>query len=127
MVANILSKAGYQVHTANNGRDALEQILSDDCEPFDAIVSDLEMPELAGDLFVQQCRLLKEYKKCPIIMISSIDITELLKIGVKSGADACIAKPINRSDLLEFLYDTLSIDKQDVGSLELGGEVATLL
>ena len=40
-----LSNRGYQVTTANNGRDALELVES---QPFDLIVLDENMPGLTG-------------------------------------------------------------------------------
>ncbi len=45
LVADVLAVDGYEVETASNGRIALEKLQQD---PYDGIVSDLQMPELDG-------------------------------------------------------------------------------
>jgi CheY-like chemotaxis protein len=45
LMAETLEFEGYEVDTANNGREALEKIAA---RSYDAILSDLRMPELDG-------------------------------------------------------------------------------
>jgi two-component system NtrC family sensor kinase len=45
VMADTLGLEGYEVETAKNGREALEKIAA---RPYDAILSDLRMPELDG-------------------------------------------------------------------------------
>jgi DNA-binding NtrC family response regulator len=44
-ISFILKKEGYNVSEAENGRIAREKLLA---EPFDLVITDLEMPELKG-------------------------------------------------------------------------------
>ena len=45
LIADALELEGYEVETAKNGREALEKIAA---RSYDAILSDLRMPELDG-------------------------------------------------------------------------------
>jgi two-component system NtrC family sensor kinase len=45
LIAEVLTTDGHEVHTAGNGREALEKIAA---RSYDLIVSDLRMPELDG-------------------------------------------------------------------------------
>lgn len=45
LIAEVLASDGYEVDTAGNGREGLEQIAA---HSYDLIVSDLRMPELDG-------------------------------------------------------------------------------
>jgi CheY-like chemotaxis protein len=55
---HLLETFNYEVNTAANGKVALEQILSRDV---DAIICDLRMPELEGDLFYSTVERVKPY------------------------------------------------------------------
>lgn len=47
-LAQLLRREGYRVETAANGRDALAQL---QVQPYDVILSDLQMPDLDGQAF----------------------------------------------------------------------------
>ena len=55
---HLLETFNYEVNTAANGKVALEKILSRDV---DAIICDLRMPELEGDLFYSTIARVKPY------------------------------------------------------------------
>jgi CheY-like chemotaxis protein len=55
---HLLETFNYEVNTAANGKVALERILSRDV---DAIICDLRMPELEGDLFYSTIERVKPY------------------------------------------------------------------
>jgi CheY-like chemotaxis protein len=55
---HLLETFHYEVNTAANGKVALEQIL---CRDVDAIICDLRMPELEGDLFYNTIERVKPY------------------------------------------------------------------
>jgi DNA-binding response OmpR family regulator len=59
-----LKKAHYDVLTACDGREALEQARQ--CEP-DLILLDLMLPEIDG---LDVCRALRRVSKVPVIMIT---------------------------------------------------------
>jgi len=53
----VLSRAGYQVQSARNGADAIQQVdAADSLESFDVVVTDVVMPEMGGRELVEHLR-----------------------------------------------------------------------
>ena len=72
-----LSNRGYQVTTANNGRDALELVES---QPFDLIVLDENMPGLTG---LETLSLIKQkFPLLPVIMITKSEEENIMDQAV---------------------------------------------
>ena len=89
-----LEHEGYEVRTAFNGRDGLDQALH---EHLDLILLDLMLPGLNG---IEVCRRIRLVNSTPIIMITARD-SVLDKIsGLDSGADDYITKPFQIEELL---------------------------
>lgn len=94
---SLLSKAGYQVLTAEDGFSALPLIV--DHHP-DVIFIDVMMPRLDG---YQTCALLKhneQYSDIPVIMLSSKDGLFDRARGRVVGAEEYLTKPFTRDELL---------------------------
>ena len=65
----VLSKAGFVVHTAGNGQQALEML-----EPghrYDLVISDLNMPEMDGNELVSQMRAMPRLAMLPLLMLTA--------------------------------------------------------
>ncbi|MEO0443031.1 MAG: twitching motility response regulator PilG [Pseudomonadota bacterium] len=93
----LLTKAGCQVVTATDGFDALAKIA--DSRP-DIIFVDIMMPRLDG---YQTCALIKnnsEFKKTPVIMLSSKDGLFDKAKGRIVGSDQYLTKPFSKTELL---------------------------
>ncbi len=97
----ILSVANYRVTTADSAIKATE-LLNDgiDC---DAIVTDIDMPEMNGIQFAELCRKDSRFHGLPIIALTSYD-PEKFKIDAK---DAGFNSFVSKSDR-NTLVDTLS-------------------
>lgn len=96
----ILSKAGCDVTTAVDGFDSLAKIV--DVVP-DVIFVDIMMPRLDG---YQTCALIKnnnEFKKTPVIMLSSKDGLFDKAKGRIVGADEYLTKPFSKNELFDVL------------------------
>ena len=96
----LLQERGYQASTAANGREALKLVLSSEV---DAILCDLSMPELAGDLFYREVgrarpRLLKRF----VFLTANAD-NPLYETFLKSVTVPVIAKPASVESVLEKL------------------------
>ena len=50
MLATVLSKAGYEVQTAGNGREGIDRL---DQHPFEFILCDIKMPRMGGMDFLK--------------------------------------------------------------------------
>jgi two-component system chemotaxis sensor kinase CheA len=97
----LLEKAGYEVVIAVDGLDGYHQLKTRD---FDAVISDVEMPNLDGFSLTTQIRQHREYKNLPIILVTTLNSDEDKKRGADAGADAYILKgKFNQKILLETL------------------------
>jgi DNA-binding response OmpR family regulator len=93
----LLSKQGYSVAVANNGREALA--LLEHLRP-DLMLLDIVMPELDG---LSLCRLLMAdpaTREIPVIFISSLDNTADKLNGFAAGGVDYITKPFHPAEVL---------------------------
>lgn len=97
----ILEGAGYEVVTAVDGMDALTKLKS---RSYDAVVSDIQMPNLDGLSLTAKIRQNKEYSELPIILVTSLASDEDKRRGAEAGANAYITKgTFNQQVLLDTL------------------------
>ncbi|MBD2740229.1 hybrid sensor histidine kinase/response regulator [Coleofasciculus sp. FACHB-1120] len=97
----ILEGAGYEVVTAVDGLDGFNKLKT---RSFDAVVSDVQMPNLDGLGFAARIRQNKEYNEIPIILVTSLASDEDKRRGAEAGANAYITKgTFNQEILLETL------------------------
>ena len=94
----LLKKVGCEVITATDGFDALAKIA--DTHP-DIIFVDIMMPRLDG---YQTCSLIKshqQFKKIPVVMLTSKDTLFDRARGKLVGSDQYLIKPFNKKSLVE--------------------------
>ena len=97
----ILEAAGYEVVTAVDGVEALNKLRS---RRFDAVVSDIQMPNLDGLELTNRIRQQSEHSELPIILVTSLASDEDKRRGAEAGANAYITKgTFNQEVLLETL------------------------
>ena len=89
-----LSSEDYALHTAYNGKEALQIIRT---EPIDLLLLDIMMPEMDG---IETMRRLREQYNLPVILLTakSEDTDKIL--GLNLGADDYITKPFNPMEVL---------------------------
>nr|WP_298968304.1 hybrid sensor histidine kinase/response regulator [uncultured Halomonas sp.] len=102
---DVLEAWGYQVTLAENGRDGLAKALA---EPFDAVLTDVEMPVMDGFALTAQLRENEVYRHRPIIIITSREKEADRRRGIEVGADAYIVKgSFDQNNLVETLQALL--------------------
>ena len=104
LTTSILSSNGYEVLSSSEAPAGLEMAMK---EKIDLIVLDVMIPIING---FNICRLLKsqeKYKMIPIVLLTSRSEDEDRKIGKEVGAEAYIAKPLNRENFLTAIKDLL--------------------
>ncbi|AMC36224.1 hybrid sensor histidine kinase/response regulator [Janthinobacterium sp. B9-8] len=97
----ILESGGYEVVMAVDGLDAFNKL---ETRPFDAIVSDINMPNMDGLTLVQKVRSNKKHTELPIVLVTMLSTEEDKRRGMEAGANAYISKAAFEQKLL---LDTL--------------------
>lgn len=93
----MLEAAGYEVITAVDGRDGLNKL---QMQSFDAVISDIQMPNLDGLQLTSTIRQQRQYDELPIILVTSLASDEDKRRGAEAGANAYITKSNLNQDLL---------------------------
>lgn len=88
-----LQHAGYVVHTAQNGDEALTLFSS---LPIDLALIDVMMPGMNGHVV---CSTIRQESDVPIILLTSLDTPEEIVQGYRAGADDYITKPFQFRDI----------------------------
>jgi signal transduction histidine kinase/ligand-binding sensor domain-containing protein/DNA-binding response OmpR family regulator len=99
----IISELGnrYKFDHAPNGKEALKMLLTSNNQKqiYDLVISDVMMPEMDGLTLLKRIKENPQISQLPVIMLTSkVEVEHKLE-GLKSGADAYIAKPFNMEEL----------------------------
>jgi DNA-binding response OmpR family regulator len=89
-----LKKEGYEVHSAVDGRQAIEAART--LKP-ELIILDIMLPELDG---FEVCRILRREMTMPILMLTARDDEIDRVVGLEVGADDYLTKPFSMRELL---------------------------
>jgi two-component system, chemotaxis family, sensor kinase CheA len=98
LLKGILEGAGYHVRTAPDGLEAFNLLHA---EPFDLLVSDVEMPGLNGFDLTARVRADSRLAQLPVVLVTARESSEDRERGIDAGAHAYLAKSsFDQSDLL---------------------------
>jgi two-component system, chemotaxis family, chemotaxis protein CheY len=97
MVAMTLEEAGYKVIEAVDGQDGLKKALA---QPFDAIITDQNMPNLDGLGFIRALRQHPAGQGVPIVVLSTDSEDDLKAQARAAGALGWMVKPFTEDKLL---------------------------
>jgi CheY-like chemotaxis protein len=107
-----LERAGFEVHAAINGAEALEAALD---STFDLVITDYQMPGMNGEELVRELRSQPNYQDTPIVMCSAkgyeIDTDQLRQ---DLGISEFVCKPFSPAQMVE-LIERLAEDLCIVG------------
>ena len=110
----LLSKEGFEVSIAENGRTALEIFKS---QSFDLILLDLMIPEVSG---IEVCRAIRTTSSVPIIMLTAKDSEIDKVVGLELGADDYVTKPYSSRELVARIKAVLRRGSADDQPQEAG-------
>ena len=96
----LLSAEGASVEVAGSAKDALELARA---EPFDAVVSDIAMPEFDGRWLARQLRADERTAKLPLVAVSGMAREADRARALEAGFDAHVGKPLGLATLREAL------------------------
>jgi len=104
----LLTLAGIEVTEAHNGYQAIEKLAS---ESFDAVLMDVQMPELDGIETVKAIRSAHgRFTKLPVIAMTAHAMLGDRERFLEAGMSDYIAKPIEEEQLLGVLSRWISIE-----------------
>jgi len=89
-----LEARGFSVVTASTGQAAIDLIATD---PPDAVVLDLNLPDLDG---VEVCRRVRGWSEVPIVVLSAEGSEQRKVLALDEGADDYVTKPFSMAELL---------------------------
>lgn len=106
-VREILTSAGHSVEDAASGKQALARLKGG---RFDAIVSDIWMPEMDGIALLKEIR--GSGNNIPVVVISggapNAPLTYTAPLAATFGANVVVYKPFERAELLKAINTALS-------------------
>ena len=107
----MLTKAGYQVDIANNGKEAVEKYTASP-KDFDLIFMDLQMPEMDGMEATKAIRE-KGHNDVAIVAMTADALKGVREKCLGAGMDDYITKPIKREIVFEVI-ERLVINKAGI-------------
>ncbi len=90
----LLEPASSAILTANSGPEGIH--LAKTQHP-DMITLDLMMPDMSG---WQVCKVVREFSKVPILILSALDSPGLVAAALDAGADDYLIKPVTSNVLV---------------------------
>ena len=100
-MVNILLSLGFDDIThAVDGEDAWEKLKEtmggNTVQPFELVISDLEMPKMSGMELLRAVRLEPETRHTPFIMATTVTEKKVIIETMRLGLQAYIIKPFDR-------------------------------
>jgi two-component system chemotaxis response regulator CheY len=100
-----LESQGYEVVVAKSGFEALKIIPR---EPFQLVITDINMPDINGLELVRFLRENQRHKQTPLIIISTDGRERDRERGLKLGASHYLVKPVSPETLLSAVRECLA-------------------
>jgi CheY-like chemotaxis protein len=106
LAIRLLEKAGYVVTLAENGQEAVAAYQR---QTFDAILMDVQMPDMSGFDATQQIRDIEQRNRrhTPIIAMTAHAMTGDRERCLAAGMDGYLTKPIDATLLFETLEEAV--------------------
>lgn len=112
---------GWEVTRAQDGATALSSLRE---QAPDAVVLDWMMPGLSGIEVARQIREDEDLHLLPIVMLTARASGKDMWAGLRHGADAYLAKPVDLDELtreVERVIEQIELGRQEAAALTEGG------
>lgn len=104
-LTSVLTKAGYRMETAANGREALDKVTGG-LRP-NLIISDVNMPVMDGITFAREVRSVQGLRFTPILMLTTESEQSKRDEAKRAGATGWLVKPVTPDQLLNVIKQIL--------------------
>ena len=118
----LLEGAGLLVDCAENGRNAVSMLQerADSSTPlYDAVLMDIEMPEMDGYQAAKTIRLDPRFQNLPVIAMTAHALKGDREKCLEAGMNDYVAKPIEERELYSALLRWIEPGDRDIGKSEL--------
>jgi CheY-like chemotaxis protein len=102
---SLLAKNGFAVDGAADGVKALEKVKT---RRYDAVVLDIELPEMDGYEVATRIRELEMNRETPLIMVTASDDPDARKRGFGAGVMVFVKKPFTASNFHTMVQSAIS-------------------
>jgi two-component system chemotaxis response regulator CheY len=103
MVSFALTSAGFAVEEAEDGAVAPRA----KGQRFNAVVTDVNMPNMDGIALIRELRQLPDYKFTPLLMLTTESAADKKSEGKAAGATGWLVKPFNPEQLVATVQKVL--------------------
>ena len=104
LLATYFELSGFEVETATSAPGAIDAARRG---RFDAVVSDIGMPEVSGYDLAAGLREMPAYKGVPLVAMTGFDQYDDAERARRAGFDAHLKKPFEPAELLEVVRGLL--------------------
>ncbi len=122
VIEAMLERDGMEVLTCNQSRAAAQLLIDED---FDAVVTDLYMPELTGLDLLERCR--QTDSSLPVVVITAHGTVEAAVTALKKGAFDFITKPFDRQELLNVVRKAVRTRRRGEAEPVAGADASALI
>ncbi|MBT0963950.1 PAS domain S-box protein [Denitromonas iodatirespirans] len=99
----LLAEQGVTVDSAGTGREALDRLMRDDLPPVDAVLMDVQMPDMDGLEATRRLRAEDRFAVLPIIAMTAHAMADERAQCLAAGMNDHLAKPVDPPQLLATL------------------------
>ena len=117
----VLSKEGFEVLTAGNGRQALEVLRK---QPIHVMITDLRMPGMTGDDLLKAAKAITP--EVEVIVMTAYGTVENAVEAMKLGAYDFVSKPLKRASVVAAVRKALDKQALVVENRELKAQLAAV-
>jgi CheY-like chemotaxis protein len=106
VLTTMLSRRGYRCESASNGIEAMRKVKQSN---FDAVITDLMMPEMDGMVLMRELR--RHFSDLPVMVMTGCPDDSVMEMAISAGAKDLLWKPFKISELTMRLQRMLHVHK----------------
>lgn len=107
----VLTKHGYETHTATSGRQALSLLRQQKVKP-DLAILDIQLPDLSGYEVCEEMQADEEWSLIPVVFLTGSEQKESRLRAFQLGAVGYLNKPVISDLLLEQVRKAIEVREQ---------------
>jgi len=115
-VGAMLTKAGLDVTTANDGAEGLARIAAED---FDVVITDLEMPRVNGYELIDDLRRRPSTRDLPVVVLTTRSGDKHVSLARRLGISHYVTKPVEEQAFVRLIESLVVAPGTQPGSMEV--------